>query len=337
MNERDIGRLALLPLAAILLLLPALASDYLLLLANRVLIYGLIVMSVSLLAGQLGLVSLAQTTFAGLAGYAVAILSVSHGLPFPWPPLLALVLVVAVGALFALLTARLEGVPFMMLTLALGQMFWALSYQWSDLTRGANGFTGIPTPAGLGIDLSNRAHLYYLALATCVLGFLAALRLVNSRYGLLLRGIRDNKARMKAFGHPVARARFVFFLFCAVMAGAGGMLLTWQSTVITPTSLDLNRAIWVLTAAVLGGISSVPGALVGTVIVVALEATLNQITSRHLVVFGAVLIFSVIAMPQGLVPWLEARWRARFGAGSRKEAGPTTDATATPAPGKAGP
>lgn len=319
--------------AAVLALLPLLVSDYLLLLANRVLIYALIVMSVSLLAGQLGLVSLVQTTFAGLSGYAVAILSVSYGLPFPWPPLLALALVLAVGALVGLLTARLTGVPFMMLSLALGQMFWALSFQWSDMTRGANGFTGIEVPSGLGIDLNERAHLYYAALAIFVLAFWISLRVVNSRFGLLLRGMQDNEARMKAFGHPVWRARFAFFLYCAVIAGLGGVLLTWETRVITPTALDLNRAIWVLTAAVLGGIRSIPGALVGTVIVVALEATLNQVTSRHLIVFGAILIFSVIAMPQGIVPAAVARWRRWTG----RAPGPANvpEPGARPAPGEA--
>ncbi len=303
--------LALLSLTAVAL--PFLASDYVVVLALRALMYSLIVMSFGLLAGQLGLVSLLQSTFAGISGYGVAILSTRHGWSAGPAALASLVLTLASAAVFGLISLKAAGVGFMMLTIALGQMVWALSLQWIDLFKGMDGIVSIPTPALAGFDLRDPRAMYAVTVVVVAASFGSAHVLIQSRLGLLMRGIQDNAPRMRALGHPVLRARLAGFLLASLYAGLGGILLTWETRVITPVTLDLSRAVWVLTAAVIGG-TTLGGSAIGVVIMVALEAVLSQYTDRHVLVFGVILALAILLLPNGIAAYaadLRAKRRGR--------------------------
>jgi branched-chain amino acid transport system permease protein len=270
--------------------------------------YSVVVMSFSLLAGQLGLVSFLQTTFAGVAGYAVAILSTRYGWSAGTAALAALVVTVATAAIFGLVSLKASGVGFMMLTLALGQMVWALSLQWIDIFKGMDGIVAIPTPAIAGFDLREPRSMYVLATLVAVACFWTAHILISSRFGLLMQGIRDNGPRMRALGHPIGRARLVAFVIASLYAAVGGILLTWETRVITPVALDLSRAVWVLTAAVIGGTMSLAGSAVGVVVMVSLEAVLSQYTDRHVLAFGLILALAILLLPNGIAAFAAERW-----------------------------
>ena len=305
-------RFVFLAVAILMVVWPMIATDYVMVLTNRFLIFCLIVLSFSILAGQLGLVSLVQTTFAGIAGYSVAILGVSYGITFPWAPLIGLGIVFFTSIVFGLITLRTYRIAFIMITLALGQMVWALSFQWSGLTRGMDGISGIPAPTVFGLNFAQTRDLYVVAALIVLVAFYAAWILIHSRYGLLLRGIEENEERMKAFGHPVLTARLATFVLCALLAALGGILMAYQSRVISPATVDIGRAIWVLVAAVVGGYRYLGGVPLGVLLMVILEAVLNQYTDRHLIVFGTILVLAILLMPNGLAAWIESAWvRAR--------------------------
>jgi len=300
---------AVVALAAIAL--PLLASDYIVVLALRALMYSLIVMSFSLLAGQLGLVSLVQSTFAGIAGYGLAILSTGYDWG-PGPAALAgLALAVASAAVFGVVSLKATGIGFMMLTIALGQMVWALSFQWIDLTKGMDGIVSIPVPVVAGLDLREPRAMYAVTAVVVAACFWSAHVLMRSRLGLLLRGIQDNASRMRALGHPILRARLAAFLIASLYAAIGGILLTWETRVITPVTLDLSRAVWVLTAAVIGGTTSLGGSVIGVVVMVALEAVLSQYTDRHILVFGFILALAILLLPNGVSALVSDLWAKR--------------------------
>ena len=295
-----------------LALLPLVATEYIVVLALRALMYSLIVMSFSLLAGQLGLVSFLQTTFAGVGGYALAILSTRYGWS-PWPAALAaLAISLATATIFGLVSLKASGVGFMMLTLALGQMVWALSLQWIDLFKGMDGIVSIPTPAMAGFDLREPRSMYVTAVLIVAVCFWTAYVFTGSRLGLLWEGIRDNAPRMRALGHPIMRARLAAFVIASVYAAIGGILLTWETRVITPVALDLSRAVWVLTAAVIGGTLSLWGSVLGVVIMVALEAVLSQYTDRHVLVFGLILAAAILLLPNGISAFVGDVWAQRL-------------------------
>ena len=293
--------------------LPLVADDYVVVLTLRALMYSLIVMSFSLLAGQLGLVSLLQSTFAGMAGYGVAILSTRYGWS-PGPAALAgMLLTVTSAAVLGLVSLKASGIGFMMLTIALGQMVWALALQWIDLFKGMDGIVSIPTPAIAGFDLRVARVMYVVAAVAVAVCFWSAHVLIHSRLGLLMRGIQDNAPRMRALGHPVLRARLAAFLIASLYAAIGGILLTWETRVITPVTLDLTRAVWVLTAAVIGGTATLGGSVMGVTVMVALEAVVSQYTDRHVLVFGLILALAILLLPNGISAFVSDLWAKRRG------------------------
>jgi branched-chain amino acid transport system permease protein len=176
-----------------------------------------------------------------------------------------------------------------------------------------DGIASIPAPHVFGFDLRDPRAMYVVAVIAVALSFWSAHVLMRSRLGLLLRGIQDNAPRMRALGHPVLRARLAAFVIASVYAAIGGILLTWETRVITPVTLDLSRAVWVLTAAVIGGTMSLGGSAVGAVVMVVLEAVLSQYTDRHVLVFGLILALAILLLPNGISAFVSDRWAQRRG------------------------
>ncbi|SDI93807.1 branched-chain amino acid ABC transporter permease [Billgrantia gudaonensis] len=304
-------RLLILAVLAALVAWPLLMGDYAVAQANRAMIYALAALSFSLLAGRLGWFSLCQTTFAGISGYTIAILGVRFGLPFPLVVMLALLFTTLSAVVFGLLTVRSRQVSFLMLTLALGQMVWALSFQWVDVTGGYNGIAGVRLPTYGGLDLNDTRVFYALVAVTTLAVFLAVWRLYRSPFGLLLLGIQENEQRMRALGHPVYLARFVAFVLAGTISGVAGVFLVYDMGIMSPSPLGLGHAVWVLTAAVLGGYRSLWGPALGVAILIALESLVAQYTDRHMMVIGLVLLLSILLMPRGLADVLEQRFKRK--------------------------
>lgn len=287
-------------LIALLAVWPLIMGDYAVSQGNRVLMYSLLALSFSILAGRLGWFSLCQTTFAGISGYVIAILGVNHGWPAGAVIPVAIVVAVAFAAVFGLLTLRSRAVSFLMLTLALGQMVWALSFQWVDVTGGYNGISGVRLPVVLGIDFGNDRVFFAVLAAVAVLIFLGVRRLYQSSFGLLLLGIQDNEQRMRALGHPVYLARFTAFVLAGAIAAVAGVFMVFDMGIMSPSPLGLDHAVWVLTAAVVGGYRTLWGPALGVVILVILESVVSQFTDRHTMVIGLVLLLCILLMPRGL-------------------------------------
>lgn len=302
---------------ALLIVWPLVAGDYGVTLAVRILILSLVALSFAMLAGPLGWFSLCQMTFAGISGYGIAILGVEMGWPTALAVPAAFAASVVAAALMGALALRTRNVSFLMLTLAMGQVVWALSYQWVDVTGGSNGITGIRLPVVAGVDLDDHRVFYALLAPVVVAIYYAVHRLYQSRFGLLLVGVRDNEARMRALGHPTALARFTSFVLAGSIAGIAGIYFVFDLGVMSPGTLGLGHSVWVLTAAVVGGYRVLWGPPVGVALLVLLESFVNQFTDRHMMVIGAVLLICILAMPQGIAEFLRQRFTA---AGRRQDA-----------------
>ncbi|APX94729.1 hypothetical protein BWR19_18385 [Halomonas sp. 1513] len=303
-----------------LLAWPLVMGNYAVSQANRAMIYALAALSFSLLAGRLGWFSLCQTTFAGISGYTIAILGVRFGLPFPLVVTLALLLTTLSAVIFGLLTVRSRKVSFLMLTLALGQMVWALSFQWVDVTGGYNGIAGVRMPVYGDLNLNDTRVFYALVATVTVAIYLAVWRVYRSPFGLLLLGIQENEQRMRALGHPVALARFTAFVLAGAIAGVAGVFLVYDMGIMSPSPLGLGHAVWVLTAAVLGGYRSLLGPAIGVAVLIALETLVSQYTDRHMMVIGVVLLLSILLMPRGLAEMFEQHFKRK----SKPQASVTT-------------
>lgn len=271
-----------------------------------ILYYGLLAFSLGFLMRNVGMISLCQTAFFGLSGYMVGIFGVNMGWPFPWPPLLGLVVACLTGLLFGCIALRTFAISFLMITLAIGQLCWALAQQWISVFGGFNGIQGIRPPVIFGLDCSDPTVFYYFLFLVFLLVVLGLRLLVDSPFGLALRGIKESPDRMAALGYSVFRLRLAAFVLAAMTAAFGGIFSVYFTGVITPSVLSLERAIWTLLIVILGGANYFWGPLFGTICVVVLDVVISSLTERYSSVIGVIfLVIVLFATDKGLVKLLE--------------------------------
>lgn len=345
MNASAVARTSALRYAAgalvalALVLLPFYAGAYTVTTFIRIIYFGFLAISVGYLIGQGGMVSLTQTAFFGMAGYTIGLIGYERGIPFPWADLIAIGVVLLAALLAGMVAARTEGIVFLMITLALGQIAWAFASQNTSLLHGWAGIRGIRPYMIFGVDFTQNANFYWASLLMLALGLWVLWRVVHSPFGLALNGVRDNPRRMAALGYPVYWLRVVAFLIAAVYAGIGGILATYNTGIITPTTIHLGRTIWVLLMVILGGAGYFWGPLVGTVIVVWLDVLISQVTPRYNTIIGIIFLLVVIFSPTGILGLVTARWRrkpipalAEMGGDGVDQPGPRPQAGSEPPP-----
>lgn len=262
----------------LLLIMPAIAGDFVLYqIFGWSFILGLIALSLMFLAGYGGMVSLAQMTIAGVAGYMTAILGPSAitaiSLGWPWYLYIPAALIIAVvfATVTGWLAVRTEGIYTIMITLAIAAAFFYFTRQNYVIFNGFSGFNGVLPPALFGVDWRGPAAFYYLSLFWAAAGYLFVLYLRRAPFGLALQGVRDNPRRMAALGFNVLAHRVAAYSVAAVLAGVGGVLLTWQSGQISPGTAGVGPAIDVLVIAVIGGLAHPIGPFIGALIYVVLK------------------------------------------------------------------
>ena len=296
-------------LLAILALVPVycalVGNTFLLTLFTRIVILGLAAVGLNLVMGFGGMVSFGHAAFLGLGGYAIGILAkegiVSGFVQWPLALVVCALFALAVGAL----SLRTRGVYFIMITLAFAQMAY---YVASGLDRygGDDGLTIYKRSSFGAIDLSNRTVFYYLCLALLLAAVYLVWRLVNSRFGLVIRGARSNERRMRAIGFPTFRYKLVCFVISGVLCGLAGVLLANHTDFISPAIMHWTRSGDLIVMAVLGGMGSVTGPVIGAVALLALEETLSRVTEYWPIILGPLILF-VVLFARGGIDGLLAR------------------------------
>jgi branched-chain amino acid transport system permease protein len=301
---KNINRSNLIFIAVLLIIglsLPLWTGSFTVQLATRGLYLGIVAMSFSLLAGYADMMSLAQMSFAAIAGYVIGIGVMHYGLPHSVLILPAIVAAVILAAIFGWIAIRATKIYFLMMTLALSQLFFGIVFQWVSLTEGYPGITGIPRPVIFGFSLIEASPLYYVTLVVAVLCYLILRRLVRSPFGLILQGIRDNPKRMAALGFNVQLHRYLVIVVSGTFAGIAGVLTTYFTGVISPTRAALSASILVVMAALVGGVSSLEGGLLGGLVIAFLISIASQLTTRYWTVVGTLFILIVMFMPNGFL------------------------------------
>jgi branched-chain amino acid transport system permease protein len=283
---------------AALILLPlysaASGNIFILTLFTRIIIFALAAAGLNLIMGYGGMMSFGHAAYLGIGGYAVGILAAEgFGSGFvQWPAALLL------SALFALgigaLSLRTRGVYFIMITLAFAQMAYYIA---SSLSRygGDDGLTIYKrSDFGALIDLSNRTQFYYLCLA-CLLGGLYLIwRIVNSRFGLVVQGVRSNEQRMQAIGFPAYRYRLVCFVISGTICGLAGALLANNTDFVSPAVMYWTRSGDLMVMVILGGMGSLFGPVLGAIVYLVLEEALSQVTEYWALIMGPLLLLIVL-------------------------------------------
>lgn len=291
---------------------------------GQALVLGLLALSLTFLAGYGGMLSLAQMTIAGIAGYAVAIFGVSGtpeiSLGWPWPLVVAAAIVIAIicGALIGWLSVRTAGIYTIMITLAIGVAFFYLAQQNYAIFNGFQGFQKVLPPTVAGVFWRDPVPFYFLALFWAVLGYAFVQYLVRTPFGVALQGVRDNPRRMAALGFNVVAHRIAAYIVAAMIAAVAGVLLVWYNGLITPGSVGTYWLINILIIAVLGGMRHPLGPFLGALVFVLLQNFAVDLVDRERfnLLIGGIFLLIVLFSPDGLLGWW-AILRARLRKASR--------------------
>jgi branched-chain amino acid transport system permease protein len=308
------------------LLFPFVATPFLTFqVAAQSMVLGLIALSLTFLGGYGGMVSLAQMTVAGIAGYALGILgSSSTGaavvhLGWPWwlAVPFAVLIATACATLIGWLSVRTEGIYTIMITLAIGVAFYYLVLQNYTLFNGFQGLREIYPPKVFGIGWRDPMPFYFLCLACALAGYFGVQWVVRTPFGIALQGIRDNPRRMAALGFHVVAHRVAAYALAGLLAAVGGVLFVWYNGLITPGSVGTSWLINILVVAVLGGMGHPIGAFLGAITFVLLQTFAIDMLGggareRFNLIIGGVFFAIVLFSPDGLLG-LWARLRSRFG------------------------
>jgi branched-chain amino acid transport system permease protein len=308
-------------LTILLLLYPWVASPFFTFqIGGQSLALGIIALSLAFLAGYGGMVSLAQMTLAGVAGYMVAILGSSNvavSLNWPWWVVLPLAIAVATLAsvLVGAISVRTEGIYTIMITLAIGVAFYYLTQQNYEVFNGFNGFPRVLPPSVFGLYWRDPLPYYYLALGVAALCFGFVLYVRRSTFGIALQGIRDNPRRMRALGFNVTAHRVAAYAVAGLIASLGGILFTWFNGRISPGSIGIGPLINILVIAVLGGVRHPIGPFIGAVVFVLLQNFAIDLVDRERfnMLIGTIFLAIVLFSPDGLLG-LWQRLRTHFSA-----------------------
>jgi branched-chain amino acid transport system permease protein len=304
-----------------LLLFPFVATPFFTFqVASQTLVLGLIALSLSFLAGYGGMVSLAQMTVAGIAGYAMAVLGTSSSaeISLGWPWWVAVPAAVAVAVVCATLigwlSVRTEGIYTIMITLAIGVAFYYLVLQNYSIFNGFQGLRELKPPTVFGIGWREPLPYYFLCLFWALAGYFLVRYVVRSPFGIALQGIRDNPRRMESLGFHVVAHRVAAYALAGLIAAVGGILLAWYNALMTPGSVGTGWLINLLVIAVLGGVKHPIGAFLGALVFVLLQTFAIDVIDRERfnLVIGGMFLAIVLFSPDGLLG-LWAKLRSRFG------------------------
>ena len=273
------------------------------------LILGTIALSLMMLAGYGGMVSLAQLTAAGIAGYLVAILGDNSvgvmGLGWAW--WLTVPTAIAGATLFSAfvgaISVRTEGIYTIMITLAIAVAFFYFVRQNYTVFNGFTGFAGVLPPDVFGIDWRKPVPFYFLSLGVAGGSYLAVRYAARSTFGLSLQAIRDNPRRMRALGYDVTAHRVLAYAFAGFIAGSAGVLLVWFNSRISPGSIGVDVVIDILVIAVVGGMRRPIGPFIGAIAFVLLENFAIDLIDRERfnTVIGLAFLLIVLFSPDGLL------------------------------------
>lgn len=274
-------------------------------LASQIAVAALFAISVDLILGYAGIVTLGHAMFFGLGAYTAGLLSARLGWGEPLSGLLLAGAVAGlVGFIASFLIVRVRHLALIMVTLGLGLLTYELANAMSWLTGGTDGLRGVtiwPVFGQFRFDLWGYTAYSY-ALAVLFVGFLVSRRIVNSSFGLALRGIRENIRRMPAIGSQHRWHLQKIYTISAVMAGVAGALLTQTTNTVALNSLSFERSADVVIMLILGGTGRLYGAIIGAVIFLVMRDQLSGVNPQYWYFWiGLMLMFVVLFMPRGIL------------------------------------
>ena len=281
-------------------------------LAGSVLVFGLAAMGLNLLLGFTGVLSFGHAAYFGLGAYGAGLMLKYVASSTPLAMLVGTLLGGLAGTLFGMLIVRRRGVYFAMCTIAFGQIFYYIAYKWNDFTGGFDGLRGFHRePIGFGalsLDITDGTHFYYFTLVVFTAAVALMGLLLRSPFGRTLRAIRENERRARFLGIPVERHIWLSFSISCFFTALAGTLYALLNNFADPLALHYSLSGFFVIMAVLGGMRSFWGPLLGAAVFVVLRDFLSSWTVNNWMAFlGAVFMLSVLFFPRGMLGMLKRR------------------------------
>lgn len=274
-------------------------------------IFAIVAIGLNLLVGYAGKISFGHNAFMALGAYGTGILTVNY----QWSPLAAMVAAIVGTGLVALLIGapilRLRGHYLAMITLAFAQIVIIVSTRWTEVTGGLTGIPSVPDFSVFGYQFDTRLKMFYLIWFVAIALFLLSFRIVDSRFGRALRALGAHQAAAGALGIDVVRCRIQIFVLSAVFAALAGSLYAHSLNYVNGTFFDLSVMIQLMAILVVGGIGTMWGPVVGSILLIWISHSLGSYAEYSHLIFGLIYGAALLFMPRGVIGEMAAWFQLR--------------------------
>jgi branched-chain amino acid transport system permease protein len=299
-NRLYVGLLLLAIFVAIPVTLEALGSSYYYSVSITAMIWVILAVSMNFITGTTGLLTLGHAAFYGIGAYTAALLSTKFALSFMLTLPLAGLAAAVVGVLVALPTMRLVFIYFAVATLAIGEIIYVSLLNWVGFTRGPMGIDGVLPMDVFGVEMESNLAIYLATAVITVVSVAIFYRLTHSYYGNALRSCREDDQCAEAMGINVVKLKIQVFAVSTFFAGIAGAVWAHTSGYISPDNFRFGESILVLAMVVVGGLGSVPGAIVGSLLLILLPELARDIGDWRQMAVGLVMFLSILFLPKGI-------------------------------------
>lgn len=282
--------------------------EYLIHLAILFAIYAILGISLNLIVGYTGLLSVTHAAFYGIGAYTTAILLTQSGVGFFLSVIFGIILTFIISFLIGLVLSKFKGDYYTLGSFGFNTIVFAVFLNWQSLTRGPLGIPGISKPELFGIDFSNNLNFLILALMFLALIYLASRFIINSSLGRVLKAIREDEEAIQVFGYNTLYFKLTVFVISAAMAAIAGSFFASYITFIDPSGFGLMESVFILAIIILGGLANLRGSILGALFLILLPEILRFVgfpadiaAQMRQAVYGLILILLMLYRPQGLV------------------------------------
>ncbi len=281
--------------------------EYLVHILILICIYCIVGMSLNLIAGYTGLISIAHAAFYGIGAYTAALLSLRFGVNFVLAVPAAIIVAAIFGFLIGFPSLRTRDDFFVIATFGFQVIIFSVMNNWVELTNGPLGLPGIPQPEVFGYKFTSHLDFLLLSLLFAALTYLVSRRLVNSPFGNVLRSIREDDLFAQSLGKNVSYYKVLVFSVGAGLVAIGGALYAYYITFIDPTSFTVPESIFMLSIVIVGGAGRLGGSIVGAVLLVSIPELLRFIgmpssiaANMRQILYGGLLVAFMMFRPKGI-------------------------------------
>jgi branched-chain amino acid transport system permease protein len=282
--------------------------DYIINILILIAIFQTLALSLDLVAGHSGLLSVTQAGFFGIGAYSSAILVLNIGTP-AWVGLICgMILAISISVIISLPSLRLQEDYFIIASFGLQLILYNIFNNWMELTNGSLGISAIPAPVFFGWNIDNKFDYLTLSFALVCFSLFIVRRIVNSPFGRVLHSIREDDLLPQAVGKNTIKFLILTFAFSAVLAAAAGSIFAHYITYIDPTSFTVMDSILIVTMVIVGGSGSTFGPIIGATVLLLLPELLRFIGfassiagNTKQIIYGLTLLIFIMHRPQGLV------------------------------------